>query len=384
MINSFLGKLWANSWSMVLAEIGAQQAQWLLSASFHPTRLTTRRAGTIVSRVRLVAGLFAILTPLWMVIDFLALPREVWQGFVPMRLLTAVSLGAVLMILRGMHTLRDAYRALFFLLAVPSAFFLFSYLHTLQADSDGVLRGFSVGYTYLPFIMVAGLSIFPLTVLECAGFTALLLLVQVVSFIPNMPGGNWAGFLGSFSMLLVLGGVSMMAGLSQLAFMVAIASEGIHDSLTGCYSRRCGEELLDLQYTWSTRGGTTLGVAILDLDRFQDLNLRFGYLVGDALLKNITEIIHDKLRAGDMLVRWTGNQFLLVLPNCTAEQAADAVQRLISTGIGVKPDGTPLTASIGVAERTRDATDHWWALVDRAAERAKTAAATKASETVER
>jgi diguanylate cyclase (GGDEF)-like protein len=172
----------------------------------------------------------------------------------------------------------------------------------------------------------------------------------------------------------------MMAGLSQLAFMVAFTTEGIHDSLTGCYSRRCGEELLDLQYTWATRSDSTLGVAMLDLDRFHDVNVRFGYEVGDQLLKSVTELIHDKLRGGDMLVRWTGNQFLLIMPNCTAEQAADAVQRLISSGLGTTPDGRPLTASIGVAERTRDVTDHWWGLVDTATSRAKVAVAQKAGE----
>jgi hypothetical protein len=145
VIKSFLGRLWANSWSMVLAEVGAQEATWLFSARNHPTRLTARRAGTIVSRVRLAAGVFAILTPLWVLVDYLSLPQEAWQGMFPIRLLTLVAFVSILVILRGMHRLGEAYRALFFLLVIPSAFYLYSYLHAVQVDSDGVLDGFAVG-----------------------------------------------------------------------------------------------------------------------------------------------------------------------------------------------------------------------------------------------
>jgi diguanylate cyclase (GGDEF)-like protein len=384
MIRSFFGRLWASSWSMVLAEIGAQEATWLFSARNHPMRLTARRAGTMVSRVRLAAGVFAILTPLWMIVDYFSLPREVWQGMFPMRLLTLVAFASILVILRGMHRLREAYRALFFLLAIPSAFYLYSYLHVLRVDADGVLDGFSVGYAYLPFIMIAGLSIFPLTVLESAGFALLLLIVQVVSFVPSMPGENWPTFLGSFTMLLIIAGVSMIAGLSQLAFMVAIASEGIHDSLTGCYSRRSGEELMDLQYTWSTRANTPLSVAVVDLDRFHEVNIRFGYAFGDTALKSAAETIHDKLRAGDMLARWTGNQFLVILPNASTEQASAAMKRLLASGLGPTPDHKPITASVGLAERTSDSTEDWWKLVDIAEARAKAAGNAGGNRSVEK
>jgi diguanylate cyclase (GGDEF)-like protein len=362
-----------HSWSKTLTEIGADEIGGLFRARGHTTRLTVPRAAMIVARVRIVAGLLAVFTPLWIIIDMWTLPREVWQGMVAMRLLTAVAFAAILVILRGMHTLRDAYRALFFLLSVPAAFFLFCYVHILHFDADGVLDGFSVGYASLPFVMMGGIAIFPLTVIEGVVFCSLILLVQIAAWVPHMPGIDWPTAFGSFWVLLMLAAAAVLAGVSQLAFMIVMVREGIHDSLTGCYSRRAGEVLVDLQYAWSVRSEVPLAIALVSLDGFQGVNERFGYFAGDAALQAITERLHDSLRAGDMLVRWAGDEYLLVMSNAGAEQAADVVGRLLASGLGVQPDGKPYTASIGVAERIRDATDDWWRLIDLADSRTRSA-----------
>jgi diguanylate cyclase (GGDEF)-like protein len=327
----------------------------------------------IVSRVRIVAGLLAVFTPLWIVIDMWTLPKEVWQGMVAIRMLAAVAFAAILVILRGMHTLRDAYRALFFLLAVPSAFFLFSYLHILHFDADGILDGFTAGYASLPFVMMSGIAIFPLTVIEGMAFCSLILFVQIAAWTPHFPGIDWATAFGSFWVLMMLAAASVLAGVSQLALMIVMVREGLHDSLTGCYSRRAGEALIDLQYSWSVRGKTPLAIALVSLDGFQAINERFGYTTGDEALKNITERLNDSMRAGDILVRWVGDEYLLVFSNASAEQAAASVGRLLAAGLGVQPDGKPFTASIGVAERNMDAADDWWQLIDLASSRARSA-----------
>ena len=373
MLRAHFSRLWVHSWSKTLTEIGANEINGLFRARGHTTRLTVPRAAMIVSRVRIVAGLLAVLTPLWIVIDMWTLPREVWQGIVAMRLLTAVAFAAILIALRGMHTLGDAYRALFFLLAVPAAFFLFCYLHVMHHDADGVLEGFSAGYASLPFVMMGGIAIFPLTVVEGAVFCSLILLVQIAAWLPNLPGLDWPTAFGSLWVLLLLAVASVLAGVSQLAFMIVMVREGIHDSLTGCYSRRAGEALVDLQYTWSVRSDTPLVVAIVSLDDFQVVNERFGYAAGDAALKAITERLNDSLRAGDILARWAGDQYMLALANSTTEQGAEVVGRLLAGSLGTKPDGTPFTASIGLAERVRDATEDWWRLIDTAEARSKAA-----------
>jgi hypothetical protein len=63
------------------------------------------------------------------------------------------------------------------------------------------------------------------------------------------------------------------------------------------------------------------------------------------------------------------------MPFASAAQASLAVQRLLSGGLGLRPDGTPITASIGIAELGRDQAKDWWMLVDAATERAGSARA---------
>jgi diguanylate cyclase (GGDEF)-like protein len=363
------------------SDIGPSEAGGLLRAGAHPGRLTARRAAMIVARARLVAGLFALLTPLWVVLDVWAFAPEVWRALAPMRLLTAAAFAAALLLMRGAHTLRDAYRALALLYAIPAAFFLGCYAWALGLES-GVLDGLLAGYAYVPFVMLAALALFPLTLVEGACFAALMLLVHAATIATDWPEVDWPSYIASFWVLALIATLAIVAGLSQLAFLIVNVREGIHDSLTGCYSRRCGEELLDLQYALSARAETPLALALVALDDFQALNERFGYATGDAALRSATERLHDSMRSGDLIARWTGDQYLLVLPNASLERAEGALERLLSTGLGVRPDRAPVTASIGLAERQHDAAEDWWRLVDLAEARMRKARAAGGNRTV--
>ena len=75
------------------------------------------------------------------------------------------------------------------------------------------------------------------------------------------------------------------------------------------------------------------------------------------------------LRRGDILIRWGGEEFLTVMPNTDPSGAMIAVGRMRSAGLGMRPDGKPLTASIGVAERVIDGIESWTALVEKADQR---------------
>jgi diguanylate cyclase (GGDEF)-like protein len=243
----------------------------------------------------------------------------------------------------------------------------------MHHDADGVLEGVAAGYAYLPYLMLAGLAVFPLTLAEGGLLAAAVLVVQVVAWLPDVAALHWPAAAGGAWALVLIGGASVLAALSQLAFLFVMVREGLHDSLTGCYSRRAGEELLELQFAWGQRNNADLSVAILAPDGLQALNERYGYEAGDAVLKDITVRLHDSMRAGDLLVRWIGNEFLMAMPLASAEQAAAAVQRLVAGGLGVDPGGKPVTASIGIASRLGDQAEDWWMLVDAAAARANSA-----------
>ena len=127
--------------------------------------------------------------------------------------------------------------------------------------------------------------------------------------------------------------------------------------------------MLDLQSIISARSNAPLSVAFFDVDHFKSVNDQYGHEAGDQVLISSTEHITHTLRRGDMLVRWGGEEFLVIMPNTDLEQAVVAMSRARELGFGQRPDGQPVTASIGIAERSADGASDWKDLVEKADQR---------------
>ena len=241
-----------------------------------------------------------------------------------------------------------------FLFAIPTVFYIAS--HTLLGGFE--LTQFSAavatGYAFLPFVLMAGLAIFPLTLLENMVLASLLLLAQAVAGYMSWSTLNWPSFAGGFWLLMLIAAVTALASMSQLAFMVALVRQAIRDPLTGILSRGSGEEILNLQWSTVERCNGSLALAFIDLDHFKTVNDTFGHEAGDRVLLDFTQALSSKLRSSDTLLRWGGEEFLLIMPSTDMAQARKALERLLDAGFGWRPDGKPLTASIGLAERCYD------------------------------
>jgi len=81
--------------------------------------------------------------------------------------------------------------------------------------------------------------------------------------------------------------------------------------------------------------------------------------IGDTVLRHTADVLRNDLRAGDILLRWGGEEFVVLLPNTDCAAAQEAFARLHAGGLGNRPDGRPLTVSIGIAERRADTAGHW-------------------------
>jgi diguanylate cyclase (GGDEF)-like protein len=365
--------LWHRAWATILVEMSDQEIGWLIRARNHISLLDKRRTTMIVSRVRLIAGLFAVLTPLWIVVDVAAFPREIWLPLAVARICATVAFVLVMVAVPKMNRMKDAYKALAMLMAIPTAFFLFSHQHMTQFELEGVQAAFSTGYAFLPFVMLAGLSIFPLTLLEAIAFISPLLGMEALGAVTRIAVVDWPTFAASFWLMVLIAGVSTLAGLSQLAFIIVLVREAIRDGMTGCFSRQSGEELMELQFILSNRSGTPLTAVFIDLDHFKQVNDKFGHDAGDRTLVSAVDAVRSHLRMGDMLTRWGGEEFLLIMPNTTAPLACKALTRVRELGFGTRPDGTRMTASMGIAERIRDGAEDWRQLVEFADQRMYTA-----------
>jgi diguanylate cyclase (GGDEF)-like protein/PAS domain S-box-containing protein len=100
------------------------------------------------------------------------------------------------------------------------------------------------------------------------------------------------------------------------------------DALTGLPNRRVLDEALPRELARASRAQSPLCLALLDLDRFKDYNDTHGHLAGDEALRESAIAWESNLRGEDLIVRFGGEEFLVLLPNCSLEQAAETVERL--------------------------------------------------------
>jgi diguanylate cyclase (GGDEF)-like protein len=117
------------------------------------------------------------------------------------------------------------------------------------------------------------------------------------------------------------------------------------DQLTRLANRRALDELFELPRTGP------LVLAIGDLDSFKRINDRHGHLAGDACLTAVAAVLSSSARAGDQIFRWGGDEFAVLLPGSTAEQAEVVLERLeAAVRDGVQdPDGAPVRITFGWA-----------------------------------
>jgi len=348
----------------VSGDLSFEQLHDLMHPGGHTPIIQRRRAVLIHSRVRMVAATFAVLTPLWIVIDVFIFEWPLWGWLALLRVVASAAFGALALGYRISDDMGSAWRGLALLLAVPTVFFLLSHPMLNERDIIGFAGALSAGYAFLPFVMVAGLSVFPLTALEGLLFALPLLSAHLAAGVYGSLVFPFPSYVGALWLLVLITVVATLAAMSQLHFMMALVDQASHDSMTGAFGRRIGEELLRLQFAHAQRSEHPLALIFVDLDDFKKVNDRYGHDEGDRVLRTAADAIRSMLRQSDILVRWGGEEFLLVMPNTGREGARAAAERLRHIGLGARPDGTVQTASIGIAEYMADRPEDWERLVD--------------------
>jgi len=138
--------------------------------------------------------------------------------------------------------------------------------------------------------------------------------------------------IGGASAVLFLLVLFRMAGLVRQVQTQAAKLETLSDTdeLTGAPNRRVWFRQIPSEIARAQRSGRPLSVAIIDLDHFKAYNDTYGHQDGDRLLKSTVSAWQDQLRAGDLLVRFGGDEFIVLLPDCDLENAGHAMERLRS------------------------------------------------------
>jgi diguanylate cyclase (GGDEF)-like protein/PAS domain S-box-containing protein len=138
------------------------------------------------------------------------------------------------------------------------------------------------------------------------------------------------------------------------------------DALTGLPNRRALDDQLPREMARTLRSATELCLAIIDVDHFKAYNDTHGHLAGDAVLRDCAAAWDGALRGEDTILRFGGEEFLVVLPDCGAEDGAEIIERLRAA----TPDGQTCSAGLAVW-RPGESVDELVARADRALYEAK-------------
>jgi diguanylate cyclase (GGDEF)-like protein len=335
----------------------------------HSPHIRRHAASVIISRIQLVAALFAVMVPLWSIIDWFVFPWPQWAQMTTLRLASGIIFFLLSWPWNITKTRIQADSMLMVMLLVPPVFYLLSIVITADLQVTGTALLVTKLYALMPNIVLAGLAIFPLTAFEVALFSAPAFAFAVIGLLMGgeVPSLDQHGPM-LWLMVLVMG-VAMFSGMSQLHYITALVNRAMIDPLTGAYTRRSGGEALDLQYRLAAMKNTPMAVAFFDLDKFKSINDTYGHEEGDKALKALADNLREGLRRGDVLVRWGGEEFVAILTETTADGARIMLERLRQSGFGLRPDGTPMTASIGVSERNADGVTDWPQLIELADQR---------------
>jgi diguanylate cyclase (GGDEF)-like protein len=156
----------------------------------------------------------------------------------------------------------------------------------------------------------------------------------------------------SSSRLLSWAAEELSAGQARAYRFEAAETRANMDALTGLPNRRYLEELVAIAGP-RRRAGDSIGVLMIDIDRFKQLNDRYGHATGDVVLRAVGERISAAIRASDTPARYGGEEFAVLLRRATPQQALEVAERIRQQIRAVAPGDMgiddPISVSVGVA-----------------------------------
>ncbi|MGB9666925.1 MAG: diguanylate cyclase [Candidatus Cryosericum sp.] len=185
--------------------------------------------------------------------------------------------------------------------------------------------------------------------------------------LPLMAGGKTIGVLnlestraGAFSredirnLTPLAAGIGLMLGNMQIKQL--LRQQALRDGLTGAFNRRAMDGIVAEELERSRRHGRDVSLVMADIDGFKFINDRLGHAEGDRVLESFVSVVRSSLRSADKVIRYGGDEFLLVLPETSQREAELLLERLgASIQHQVVTEIGPVHCSFGIASLQGDA-----------------------------
>jgi diguanylate cyclase (GGDEF)-like protein len=163
-------------------------------------------------------------------------------------------------------------------------------------------------------------------------------------------GGDATARLDEIRPVATAMGDAMSLALSNIDLRERLRNLALRDGLTNLYNRRFLEEMLERLCTDAERRKTSVSAIMLDLDHFKMVNDQHGHAAGDAVLREAATAIVSCLRSVDVACRYGGEEFAIILPDCSVANAAAKAEQIRSRiNERTTASGLAVTVSLGVA-----------------------------------
>ena len=130
--------------------------------------------------------------------------------------------------------------------------------------------------------------------------------------------------------------------------------EAVHDKLTGLYNRYQLDHEGYRKFKRAQRKKSNFTVVMIDIDHFKNVNDSYGHIIGDEVLKSVANLLKTNRRVEDFVVRYGGEEFLMILEECNIEDAYSIAETLRKSIEALNPAGVEVSASFGVAALRED------------------------------
>lgn len=190
-----------------------------------------------------------------------------------------------------------------------------------------------------------------------------IVLNKPVSFYETFKVYIWLFF--AILILLIVVIVFLIAVILMKRNTLKLQGLAMHDQLTGLYNRHYLVEVARSKMAEAIRHQWSLCLLVLDLDLFKSINDKHGHLVGDKVLEKLASLLSEHNRAEDIVARFGGEEFVLLLSQCNADQATHKAEQIKQEIELLNPNNISITASIGIAELDPQK-DSFESLMDRA------------------
>ena len=308
------------------------------------------RAEYIKIRLRIMALFFAVAVLLYIPVDYFTLSGE---HFIPIVIVRFVlSLFHIFVCLTTLRRLSNF--QVHFLLGLDIFVASLFYVATIYILQDGVSEIPPAGYAFMPIMIIVMLGLFPLTL--CSSILIMMLVA-----------GSYAGLqlwldvafnhelLNMLFLILLFMGIVLWQQSGQLLMLLKLYRESTRDMLTGLINRRVLMRFLEYEVEQNRDSGRRFSVLMIDLDRFKHINDDYGHLTGDIVLKATARMLENEMRLSDIVARFGGEEFVVLLPGLESDTAFAVAERICRACNEIKvlaTDGREVsfTCSIGVAE----------------------------------